>query len=108
MLRSPVCAPQTEFVTDSLASSVGDMTEIEPIPGWKGRVEHGQRMTLAAYRITDGAPDVHEHQHPQEEAHPHADLVEARARVCREHPFYARTVSAFGATENSISSIVPM
>ena len=44
------------------------MTEIEPVPGWKGRAQHGQQMTLTSYEITAGAPDVHEHQHSQEEA----------------------------------------
>jgi len=44
------------------------MIEIEPVPGWKGRAQHGQLMTLTSYEITAAAPDVHEHQHPQEEA----------------------------------------
>lgn len=52
----------------SLGSSVNETIEIEPVRGWKGRAQHGQRMTLTSYEITAGAPDVHEHQHPQEEA----------------------------------------
>ena len=44
------------------------MIEIEPVPGWKGRAQHGQRMTLISYEIMAGAPDVHEHRHPEEEA----------------------------------------
>lgn len=44
------------------------MIEIEPVPGWKGHAQHGQRMTLTSYEITAGAPDVPEHRHPQEEA----------------------------------------
>jgi quercetin dioxygenase-like cupin family protein len=47
---------------------VNEIREIEPVPGWKGRVEHGQRMTLVTYEVAAGAPDVHEHQHPEEEA----------------------------------------
>lgn len=52
----------------SLVSSVGVLIEIEPVAGWKGRAQHGQRMTLSSCEITAGAPDVHEHEHPEEEA----------------------------------------
>jgi quercetin dioxygenase-like cupin family protein len=45
-----------------------NMIEIEPVAGWKGRALHGERMTLVSYSIDAGAPDVHEHHHPQEEA----------------------------------------
>jgi len=38
------------------------------VPGGKGRVQHGQRMTLTSYEIAARAPDVHEHQHSEEEA----------------------------------------
>jgi quercetin dioxygenase-like cupin family protein len=48
--------------------AVSEAIEIEPVPGWKGRARHGQRMTLTSYEIAAGAPDVYEHQHPQEEA----------------------------------------
>lgn len=44
------------------------MIEIEPVPGWRGRAQRGERMTLTSYEVAAGAPDVHEHQHPQEEA----------------------------------------
>jgi quercetin dioxygenase-like cupin family protein len=44
------------------------MIAFEPIPGWKGEAVHGERMTLTSYTIAAGAPDVHEHQHPEEEA----------------------------------------
>lgn len=47
---------------------MSDLIEIEPVPGWKGRVQHGQRMTLTSYEIAARAPDVHEHEHPEEEA----------------------------------------
>jgi quercetin dioxygenase-like cupin family protein len=47
---------------------VSNVIEIEPVPGWKGRVQHGQRMTITSYEIAAGAPDVHEHQHSEEEA----------------------------------------
>ena len=47
---------------------MSDVIEIEPVPGWKGRVQHGERMTLTSYEIVAGAPDVHEHHHPEEEA----------------------------------------
>lgn len=47
---------------------MSDLIEIEPVPGWKGRVKHGERMTLTCYEIAAGAPDVHEHHHPEEEA----------------------------------------
>jgi unsaturated pyranuronate lyase len=44
-----------------------DVIEIEPIPGWRGRALHGKRMTVVTYAIAAGAPDVHEHQHSEEE-----------------------------------------
>jgi quercetin dioxygenase-like cupin family protein len=45
-----------------------DAIAIEPAPGWVGRAVHGDQMTLVDYRISEGAPDVHEHHHPEEEA----------------------------------------
>lgn len=45
-----------------------DMTKIEPVPGWVGHALHGERITLTHYEIAAGAPEVHEHHHPQEEA----------------------------------------
>jgi quercetin dioxygenase-like cupin family protein len=47
---------------------VGEIIEIEPVAGWKGRAQHGQQMTLVSYEIAAGAPEVHEHHHPEEEA----------------------------------------
>ena len=41
---------------------------IEPVPGWKGQAIHGKQMTLISYVIAADAPDVHEHQHLEEEA----------------------------------------
>jgi quercetin dioxygenase-like cupin family protein len=41
--------------------------EIEPIPGWRGRALHGERVTVVTYTIAADAPDVHEHHHPEEE-----------------------------------------
>jgi len=41
---------------------------IEPAPGWRGEAVHGERMTLISYTIAAGSPEVHEHQHPEEEA----------------------------------------
>jgi quercetin dioxygenase-like cupin family protein len=42
--------------------------EIEPVAGWKGEAMHSERMTLVSYVIAAGAPEVHEHHHPEEEA----------------------------------------
>jgi quercetin dioxygenase-like cupin family protein len=42
--------------------------EIEPVVGWKGGAVHCERMTLVTYVIAEGAPEVHEHHHPEEEA----------------------------------------
>lgn len=58
---------------------MAEVIEIEPVPGWKGRVRHGQRMTLTSYDVEPGAPDVHEHQHPQEEAW---TVIEGQLMVC--------------------------
>lgn len=38
-----------------------------PLPGWKGRFFHSANMTFARWTIEDGATDLHEHQHEQEE-----------------------------------------
>lgn len=45
-----------------------EVIEIEPVAGWKGQAVHGERMTLTSYAIAAGAPEVHEHHHPEEEA----------------------------------------
>jgi quercetin dioxygenase-like cupin family protein len=44
------------------------MIEIEPVRGWVGRAVQCGHITLTHYEIAAGAPDVHEHHHPQEEA----------------------------------------
>jgi quercetin dioxygenase-like cupin family protein len=59
--------------------AMADVIEIEPVPGWKGRVQHGQRMTLTSYDVAQDAPDVHEHHHPEEEAW---TVIEGRLMVC--------------------------
>jgi quercetin dioxygenase-like cupin family protein len=42
--------------------------EIEPVAGWRGRALHGEQMTVVSYEISVDAPDVHEHNHAEEEA----------------------------------------
>lgn len=37
-------------------SSVSEMVEVEPVPGWTGGAQHGQWMTLTSYEITAEAP----------------------------------------------------
>jgi quercetin dioxygenase-like cupin family protein len=58
---------------------VADTIEIEPVPGWRGRVRHGQQMTLTSYDVAQDAPDVREHQHPEEEAW---TVIQGRLMVC--------------------------
>lgn len=38
-----------------------------PLPGWTGRFFHSQSMTFGYWDVADGAADLHEHDHPQEE-----------------------------------------
>lgn len=38
-----------------------------PLPGWRGRFFHSANMTFARWTIAEGADDLHEHQHEQEE-----------------------------------------
>ena len=38
-----------------------------PLEGWSGRFFHSENMTFARWTIVDGAADLHEHQHEQEE-----------------------------------------
>ena len=47
--------------------SPDDMIHGEPMPGWHGRFFHAENMTFAHYEIDDGAPDLHAHDHEQEE-----------------------------------------
>jgi mannose-6-phosphate isomerase-like protein (cupin superfamily) len=58
---------------------VADAIEIEPVSGWKGRVRHGQHMTLTSHDVAEDAPDVHEHQRPEEEAW---TVIEGRLIIC--------------------------
>ena len=44
-----------------------DMVTGSPLPGWSGRFFHSQNMTFGHWTVTDGADDLHEHQHEQEE-----------------------------------------
>ena len=44
-----------------------DMLSGSPLPGWTGRFFHSDNMTFARWTIVDGAADLHEHQHEQEE-----------------------------------------
>jgi quercetin dioxygenase-like cupin family protein len=59
--------------------AVADAIEIEPVCGWKGRVRHGRQMTLTHYDVAEDAGDVHEHQHPEEEAW---TVIVGRLMVC--------------------------
>src|SRR5689334_11522425 len=38
-----------------------------PLPGWDGRFFHSANMTFAHWDIAEGAADLHEHHHEQEE-----------------------------------------
>ena len=38
-----------------------------PLSGWAGRFFHSENMTFARWTIAEGAADLHEHQHEQEE-----------------------------------------
>ena len=44
-----------------------EMVTGSPLPGWSGRFFHSQHMTFAHWTIADGAHDLHEHRHDQEE-----------------------------------------
>jgi mannose-6-phosphate isomerase-like protein (cupin superfamily) len=44
-----------------------DMLQGSPLPGWEGRFFHSANMTFAHWDIADGAADLHEHHHEQEE-----------------------------------------
>ena len=46
--------------------SLGDLNQSEPIPGFKGRFVHSENMTVANWRIDEGAA-FPEHSHPQEQ-----------------------------------------
>jgi len=44
-----------------------EMIEGSPLPGWSGRFFHSANMTFAHWDIAEGAADLHEHHHEQEE-----------------------------------------
>ncbi|HEU0316226.1 MAG TPA: cupin domain-containing protein, partial [Solirubrobacteraceae bacterium] len=44
-----------------------EMLRAAPLPGWAGRFFHSENMTFGCWVIADGAADLHEHDHPQEE-----------------------------------------
>lgn len=43
------------------------MLQGSPLDGWTGRFFHSSNMTFAYWDIADGAADLHEHGHEQEE-----------------------------------------
>jgi mannose-6-phosphate isomerase-like protein (cupin superfamily) len=45
----------------------GDMLHGAPLPGWRGSFFHSANMTFALWDIAEGAADLHEHHHEQEE-----------------------------------------
>ena len=38
-----------------------------PLSSWSGRFFHSENMTFAHWDIAEGAADLHEHDHPEEE-----------------------------------------
>ena len=44
-----------------------DMITGSPLRGWSGRFFHSANMTFAHWDIADGAADLHQHHHPNEE-----------------------------------------
>jgi mannose-6-phosphate isomerase-like protein (cupin superfamily) len=43
------------------------MVRGSPLSGWSGRFFDSENMTFGHWDIADGAADLHEHDHPQEE-----------------------------------------
>ena len=43
------------------------MLQGSPLIGWAGRFFHSQNMTFAHWEIAEGAADLHQHSHEQEE-----------------------------------------
>jgi len=43
------------------------MLSSSPLPGWSGRFFHSENMTFGHWDIAEGAAELHEHDHPQEE-----------------------------------------
>ena len=50
------------------------LSELEPVPGFRGRFAHGERMTVAFWDIDEGAA-LPEHTHPHEQI---SSVVEGR------------------------------
>lgn len=44
-----------------------EMQSASPLRGWTGRFFHSKNMTFGYWEVADGAADLHEHDHPQEE-----------------------------------------
>jgi mannose-6-phosphate isomerase-like protein (cupin superfamily) len=44
-----------------------DIIAGSPLRGWSGRFFHSEHMTFAHWTIADGADNLHDHQHEQEE-----------------------------------------
>jgi hypothetical protein len=44
-----------------------EMLPSSPLPGWSGRHFHSENMTIGHWEIAEGAADLHEHRHEQEE-----------------------------------------
>ncbi len=44
-----------------------DMLRGSPLDGWTGRFFHSAHMTFARWTIADGADDLHQHHHEQED-----------------------------------------
>jgi len=43
------------------------MAHGSPLSGWSGRFFHSESMTFGHWEIAEGAADLHEHDHPEEE-----------------------------------------
>lgn len=63
------------------AFQLDEVTEREPIPGFHGRFVHGDKMTLAFWRIEAGAA-APTHQHPHEQVF---HLMEGRFELTVEN-----------------------
>lgn len=44
-----------------------EMLHSSPLSGWSGRYFHSENMTIGHWDIAEGAADLHEHHHEQEE-----------------------------------------
>lgn len=43
------------------------MLQVEPLPGWRGRLFHSENMTFSHYEIAADTVPLYEHHHRQEE-----------------------------------------